>query len=71
MPNTTEEYYSGDRIKKNEIYEVCSTWGGRGAEVHTGFLWGNLMERNHSEDQGKSERFASVEIKPQIVQSVA
>jgi hypothetical protein len=28
------KYYSGDQIKKEEIGEACSTYGGRG-EVHT------------------------------------
>ena len=32
-----------------------STHGGR-AEVHTGFLWGNLRERDHLEDPDVDER---------------
>jgi len=32
-------------------------YGGGGAgKVHTGFLWGNLRERNHLEDLGKDGR---------------
>jgi len=30
---------------------VCSVYGGRG-EVHTGFWWGNLRERDHLEIPG-------------------
>jgi len=43
-------YYSGDRMKKNEIgVGVRHVWG-RG-EMHTGFWWGNLEEKDHLEDQ--------------------
>jgi hypothetical protein len=42
-------YYSGDQIEKNEIRGAGSTHGG---EVHAGFWWGNLMERDHLEDPG-------------------
>ena len=41
------KYYSGDQIKRR--------WAGHEArmgsgEVHTGFWWGDLRERNHLED---------------------
>jgi len=35
----------GDKIEKNEMGGVCSTWGKR--EAYTGFWWGNLRERDH------------------------
>ena len=34
---------------------ACSTYGGR-REVHAGFWWGNLKEREHFEDTGVDER---------------
>ena len=40
----------GDQFRKNEMGWACSKYGG--AEVHTGFWWGNLRERDHLEDQG-------------------
>jgi len=36
-----------DQIKKNETDRARTTYGG---EVHTGFWWGNLRERDHLED---------------------
>jgi hypothetical protein len=30
---------------------ACRAYGGRG-EAYTGFLWGNLRERDHLEDPG-------------------
>jgi hypothetical protein len=41
----------GDKIKKNEIGRVCSTYEG-GGEVRTGFWWGNVRERGHWGDPG-------------------
>ena len=32
---------------------ICSTYGG---EVYVGFWWGNLRERDHSEDPGVDGR---------------
>jgi hypothetical protein len=37
----------GDKNKKNETGGTCSTYGG---EIHIGFWWGNLREREHLED---------------------
>ena len=34
---------------------ACSTYGGKG-EVYTGFWWGNLTERDNSEDPGVDGR---------------
>jgi len=48
------EYSSSDQIE-NEMGGVCSTYGGRGV-MHTGFGWGNLMEREHLEDPGVDGR---------------
>jgi hypothetical protein len=42
-------YYSGDQIENNEMGGACSTNGG---EVHTGFWFGNLRERDHLGDPG-------------------
>jgi len=33
------QYFSSDKIEKNEMGGACSTYGGTG-EVHTGFLVG-------------------------------
>ena len=41
-------HYSGDEIKKSGMGGACSTYGG---EMHTGFLWRNLRERDHLEEQ--------------------
>jgi hypothetical protein len=48
------QYCSGDKIEKNWMGGVCSTYG-RG-EAYTGFWWGNLRERDHLEDQGVDGR---------------
>jgi len=34
---------------------ACSTYGKRG-EVHTGFLWANLRDRDHLEEAGVDGR---------------
>ena len=36
-----------DEIKEEEMSRACSTYG---KEVHAGFWWGNLRERNHLKD---------------------
>jgi hypothetical protein len=38
-------------MKKNEMGGSCNTIVGEG-EVHTGFWWGDLREREHLEDPG-------------------
>jgi len=45
------KYYSGYKIEKNEMGGACNTYGGR-RELHTGFWYGNLRERDHLEDPG-------------------
>ena len=47
------KYYSGDRIKENEMGDACSTDGGRGA--YRVLVWG-LREGDHLEDLGVDER---------------
>ena len=47
------KYYPGDQIK-NKLDRSCSTYGAE--EVHTGFWWGNLRERDHLEDQDREEK---------------
>jgi hypothetical protein len=44
------KYYCGDKIKKNDVcgHVVCM----REREVHTGFWWGGLRERDTLEDPG-------------------
>jgi hypothetical protein len=42
----TEQYLS-DEVKKNEMSRAWET-----GEVHTGFWWGDLRERDHLEDMG-------------------
>jgi len=44
------KYYSGDKIKGNEMGRACSTL--ETGEVHTGVWWGDLRERVHLEDPG-------------------
>jgi len=39
-------------MEKNGIGRACSTYGEGRAEVHTGFWWGNLRERDHFGDPG-------------------
>jgi hypothetical protein len=51
---SSQNIYSGDQIKKNEVGGACSTWG-RG-EVHTGIWWGDLREGDHLEDPGVDGR---------------
>ena len=41
------KYYSGDKLKKNEMGWACGTYVG---EIHKGFWWGNLGEGGHVED---------------------
>ena len=41
--------YSGEQIKKNEMGGACGMRMDTG-EVHTGFWWGDLMERHNLED---------------------
>jgi hypothetical protein len=41
------QYCSGDIIKKNETGCACRTYW---REVHRGFDWGDLRERDHLED---------------------
>jgi len=38
----------------NEMGGACSPYGG--GEVHTGFWWGNLRERDHLENPGVDGR---------------
>jgi len=42
-----------DQIKKNDMGDTCST---NEKEVHIGFCWGNLRERNDLEDLGMDGR---------------
>jgi hypothetical protein len=41
----------GDQIKKNEMDGASGMFGGT-AEMHTGFLSGDLMESDHLKDLG-------------------
>jgi hypothetical protein len=47
------KYYLGDQIKKTEMSRACSTYGG---EVHTGFWWANLREKDNVKDTGVDGR---------------
>jgi len=47
------QYYSGDKIKKNETGGECSTYW---REVHRGSEWGDMRERDHLEDPGADVR---------------
>jgi hypothetical protein len=49
---TPHLYYSDDQIEKNEMCGTCNMYG----EVHTGFWWGNLRERDRLEDPGLDGR---------------
>jgi hypothetical protein len=44
----------GEQIEKNEMCGTCRTY--EGGEVHTGFWWKNMMERDHFEDPGVDGR---------------
>jgi hypothetical protein len=46
---TAQQILLGDQIKKNDSGRACRTYGG---QVHTVFWWGNVQERDHSEDLG-------------------
>jgi hypothetical protein len=43
------KYYQGQQIKENEMGRACA-YGGGGREMHSGFWWGILKERDHLED---------------------
>jgi len=43
------QYCGGDQIEKNEMGGACRTYGVIG-EVHVGFWWSSLRERDHLED---------------------
>jgi hypothetical protein len=47
---STHHQISFGRSNKNEMGGECSTY--EVGEVHTGFWWGNLRERDHLEDPG-------------------
>jgi hypothetical protein len=49
------QYFSDDKIEKNEMGGVCSAYERRG-ETYTGFWWGNLMVRAHLGDPGVDGR---------------
>jgi len=53
--NYFQKICSGDQIEKNEMGRACTFFVGR-VEVHTGFWWGNLRERDHLEDPGVDGR---------------
>ena len=39
------QYYSGDKIEKNEMGGACSAYGG--GKTYTGFWWANLKDRDY------------------------
>ena len=41
------KYYLANQIKKGEVGGACIAYGG---EVHTGFWWKNVRERDHLGD---------------------
>jgi hypothetical protein len=43
------------QVKKNKMGGAHGMYGGKG-DVHIGFWWENLMERNHLEDLGIDSR---------------
>jgi len=40
------QYFSAEKIEKNEMGGARRGYGGR-VEPYTGFWWGNLRERDH------------------------
>jgi len=49
------QHCSRDKIEKNEMGGVCSTYGGQERRIQ-GFWWGNLRERDHLQDRGAGGR---------------
>jgi hypothetical protein len=47
------QYFSGDKVEKNEIGEACSAYAG---EACTGFWWGHLREGDHLGYPGVDEK---------------
>jgi hypothetical protein len=47
------KYHAWGQTKKNEMGGACGTYGG---EVHIGFWWGNLKEKDHLKDLGVDGR---------------
>jgi len=54
MLYTPHPVFSGDKIEKNEMGAVCSTYGERRGVYRV--LWGHLKERDHLEDPGVDGR---------------
>jgi len=50
-----EEYFSGDKIEKNEMGGACSTYGGEEMRIQC-VGGGNLRERGHLGDPGPDGR---------------
>jgi hypothetical protein len=46
-------HFSDFKFEKNEMGRACSAYGG---EVHSGFWWGNLREKEHLDDTGVNGR---------------